>query len=139
MSSDILARLVAVQAELAKIIVELTGPSTPQKSIVSSVPIAPVKARRPKITTEVLEEVKTSGGEAVKAINDTESENSEKTKKKRVISEERLTYLKSPEHIAKLKAGKEARKARKNAEKHAEELVKSLDNSYDKEDGELSE
>ena len=138
MSSEILARLIAVQAELAKIAIELAGAQTPQKPIASSVPAAPVKARRPKkISPEVLEQVKTAGVEAVKDIEDAVSEtSSEKQKKKRVISEERLAYLKSPEHIAKLKAGREARKARKNAEKQAEELANSLSNL---EEGEIAE
>lgn len=140
MSSNILARLSAVQVELAKIAEELAKTSTPQKSTVSSEMGAPVKARRPKkISSEELEQVKSVGIDAVKAINETSSEenSSEKSKKKRVISEERLAYLKSPEHIAKLKAAKEASKARKNAEKHAEELVNSLDGEQD--DGEGSE
>jgi hypothetical protein len=43
----------------------------------------------------------------------------EKQKKQRKISPERLAYLKSPEHAAKLKAGLDAYRAKKAAEKAA--------------------
>jgi hypothetical protein len=125
MSSDIVARLVAVQEELAKIAAELSGSKTPQKPSVLASPSAPIKAPKPRsLTREELEQIKKDSLEAAKAIEEAAARKSEK---KRVISDERMAYLKSPEHAAKLRAGREAKKARKNAEHHAEELVKSLE------------
>jgi hypothetical protein len=136
MSSDILARLVAVQVELTKIAVELAGASTPQKASKAGDVGAPVKARKPKkISAEVLEQLKTSSADVAKAIDDSSSENSS-GKKKRVISAERMAYLKSPEHAAKLKAGREVKKARKNAEQQAQELVRSLEETEGQQDSE---
>lgn len=125
MSSDIVARLAAVQVELAKIAAELSGASTPKKPSVLASPKAPMKAPKPRaLTREELEQIKKESLETAKAI---EEASAKKSEKKRVISEERMAYLKSPEHAAKLRAGREAKKVRKNAEHHAEELVKSLD------------
>ncbi len=115
--ASVLPRLLAMQRELNALIAELQGgssaPSTPEVKPEAAVPDAPKKRSpgRPKkvVSEEDKEAAKKAGAEAAGAISDAASSASEKPK--RVLS---------PEHLAKLKAGREARKERLKAEKAAE-------------------
>jgi hypothetical protein len=113
--STVLPRLLAMQRELNALIAELQGgssaPSTPEVKPDAAVAEAPKKRGRPKkvVSEEDKEAAKKAGAEAAGAISDAVSSASEKPK--RIIT---------PEHLAKLKAGREARKERLKAEKAAE-------------------
>jgi hypothetical protein len=114
--SSVLPRLLAMQRELNALIAELQGtssaPTTPEVKPTADTPEAPKKkVGRPKkvVSDEDKEAAKKAGAEAAEAINDAGSSAPEKPK--RVLS---------PEHLAKLKAGREARKERLKAEKAAE-------------------
>ncbi len=98
--STILQRLLAIQAQINELIAEVQG-SEPKA------PNAPKKIKRTKsLSSEDKEALKESGADAAKAI--------EAEKPKRVLS---------PEHLEKLKAGREVAKARKAAEKAAEQAA----------------
>ena len=113
--SSVLPRLLAMQRELNALIAELQGassaPTTPEAKPEAIVSEAPKKRGRPKkvVSDQDKEAAKNAGAEAAGAISDAASSASEK--QKRILS---------PEHLAKLKAGREARKERLKAEKAAE-------------------
>ncbi len=95
--STLLERLLTLQGQLNDLITEV------QKSQ----PNAPKKVKRVKVIAETDKDAaKEAGSEAAKAI--------EAEKPKRVLS---------PEHLAKLKAGREVAKAKKAAEKEAEKAT----------------
>jgi hypothetical protein len=124
--ASVLPRLLAMQRELNALIAELQGgssaPSTPEVKPETAVAEAPKKRSpgRPRkiVSEEDKEAAKKAGAEAAGAISDAASSASEKPK--RVLSPKQLAMLRSPEHQAKMKAGREARKERLKAEKAAE-------------------
>jgi hypothetical protein len=106
--SSVLQRLLALQAQINELIVEIQG-SQPQA------PNAPKKVKRVKaVSMDDKEVLKESGSDAAKAI---ESADTITEKPKKVLSSE---------HLAKLRAGREVAKARKAAEKAAEEATSNV-------------
>jgi hypothetical protein len=98
--SKVLERLLELQSQVNALVDEMRG-----------APKAPKKVKRVKVVPmEDKDAAKEAGTEAAKAIE----EAAEKPKK-----------VLSPEHLAKLKAGREVAKARKAAEKEAEEAAKA--------------
>jgi hypothetical protein len=90
-------RLIAMRRELDALIAELQGGAAGGGIGVAALPAAPKKGRgRPKIVKEDLDAAAAAGGLAAEEI--------EKAAPKRVLSDE---------HKAKMKAGREAAKARK--------------------------
>jgi hypothetical protein len=100
--ASVLERLIAMRRELDDMIAELQSGAPPV-----SPPAAPKKARgRPKMEKTDLDAAAAAGGEAAEEIEKAATT----AKPKRVLSDEQK---------AKMKAGREAAKARKAAEKAA--------------------
>jgi hypothetical protein len=102
--SAVLQQLLEIQAQVNELIaqMQMSEPKAPN---------APRKVKRAKsLANEDKESLKESGSDAAKAIEAAASP--EKTK--RVLS---------PEHLAKLKAGREVAKARKAAEQAASAMI----------------
>jgi hypothetical protein len=98
--STVLSRLLELQSQINALIEEVKGaPNAPKK--VKKVKVVPMDDKNA---------AKEAGIDAAKAI-----ESAAEEKPKKVLS---------PEHLAKLKAGREVAKAKKAAEKAAEEAAK---------------
>ena len=104
--STVLQHLLKMQAQINELIAEVQDSE-------KKAPNAPKKIKRfTKITEEDKEALKESASDAAKAIESAAGETP-----KRVLS---------PEHLAKLKAGREVAKARKAAELEAQNAIKNL-------------
>ena len=110
MKSDLDALIAAVQGG--------EGAATPVSGGSNSTPDAPKKRGRPSLSKEDKAAAKKAAKKAAKAISAEGSEAEAKPKK-----------VLSPEHLAKLKAGREAAKARKAAEKAAADAAKAAGGS----------
>lgn len=111
--TDYLPQLLKMKSDLDALIAAVQGGG-------AATPDAPKKRGRPSLSKEDKAAAKKAGKKAAKAIAAEGGEVEAKPKK-----------VLSPEHLAKLKAGREAAKARKAAEKAAAEAAAAAGGSAD--------